>query len=122
MPDGLTPDGREHVFEEGPAPHEGDGFLHPGDVVLTLIDVGCLGCLEPTLIRGVYSPGPDAGAGFLRECERLEIPRDHRQYREPDWDEFRRAGGSFEVAGATYASVDHGGDRRLVLMAGVFLG
>lgn len=97
-------------------------MIEPGDYVLVLLDIGCLSCSEASLVRGVYDDEAAAARGFLRECERLEVPQVD-QLRFPfDPDLFDRAGGSFEIAAALYRSVERDGDRRLSLMVARFLG
>ncbi len=97
-------------------------MIEPGHHLLTLLDIGCLSCSEASLVRGVYSDEAAAGRGFLRECERLEIPHSDRLRFPLDPELFDRAGGSFEIAAAPYRSVERGGDRRLSLMVARFLG
>ena len=100
-----------------------EGVVRPGAAVLALLDIGCLGCSEASLVRGIYGiDHENATRAFLLELERLEIPREDVTRSAPSFEEFQSKGGSWELLGAPYVSVEHGGDRRLALMMGVLRG
>ena len=100
-----------------------DGVIRPGAIVICLVDVGNIDDSEPTMIRGVYGIDHEAAAeAFLRECERLEIPRTDIVLDMPAYHDFHRWGGTATVAVAPYTGAERGGQRDLSLIMGVLRG
>jgi len=77
----------------------------PGVLCAVLLDVGCLHCSEPTVVRAVMASAEDWRDAFLLECRRLEIDREGIRTAPVPFAEFLRAGGSAAVAGVPYRRI-----------------